>query len=794
MNTPSPVLRLALVRSMALASIALMVAMSLIFPGVQRASAQGADSENRILVFGAADNGTERLRAAQMLRELGPDVDESPTLPQDLSQYSQVWHVSAYDSLSPQDQGSLVDFVNRGGGLYLTGERPCCMPLNSSVQALMRSLTGNQELIVGSTSDIGGPFTFNPSAADGLSRSPRLLVDFVPDSPGQVFGIGGISGRNVFASSPTTAVAAAWDESDMTSGLGRVVLMMDIDYLNKSSAKDVVTNISEFLGAGQICSPDDGAISWNNQVKNCDTISVPGYLRYEAWVPYPARIDISYSIHNGVGECTESRPGPSGQEGRLVVLNCRIDSVSSSSGEIMITATSSDGTVSKRMNRFYPKNDARNVPTGHSPDSNWWDWPDTDGDGIPDHWEQNGVWVNDSFLDLRSEGARVGQMDLFLMLEHEEGHALNSNVRALTADAFRDMEVKDHGSIHAHLMVGQSVPRGFVDGGGYGLYDLVRAQLHTGFASSPWAGGRGVPPIAHWNINIDDSGTDGITGTGWFKSNKSITHLGDEFRSRRPFWPDSAVEFAQATNLAHEVGHQLGLNHHGAEGAPNDDREYHSVMSYAYSIMGVGGRNLRWIGQKEGTITYSDREVVNYDLTLGRSMGQLTFVVGQFGERPSQYEALLNDSGVMLDLDTLQESTELDDHEMLKTAPPSLHHAFADAHAFPPPDEFPEVRGPSAVEVPANDTVDLNVMAEDKSGRPINWTLANESTLGEIEVVEGRLILKAGGNSGFEVLRLRADNGVYSSEEHLIEVSVVAPVNPGPGTGSAGSLGSLGGS
>jgi hypothetical protein len=174
-------------------------------------------SAARVLVFGNSDNGYERDNLGESLRQLGATVEVSAELPAVLGSYNEIWNADAYVDLNPEAEARLVAFVEAGGGLYLTGERPCCEPLNDSVERIVNRLVIGPHVSVGDMGDVDGPFTFNPEATDDVTRVPHVLVDFVPSSPGGLQGIGGVSDRNVLASSETIAVGGVWGDADMVT-------------------------------------------------------------------------------------------------------------------------------------------------------------------------------------------------------------------------------------------------------------------------------------------------------------------------------------------------------------------------------------------------------------------------------------------------------------------------------------------------------------------------------------------------------------------------------------------------
>ena len=164
-----------------------------------------------------------------------------------LDQYTSVWVVMAYEGMTQSEISTLAGYVSGGGNLYLTGERPCCEDLNDSVQQLVNLVVRNGGVEVGDLGDIDGPFTVNPSAAGSIAINPQVLTNFYPDAPGGMAGLGGVTGRNVFVSNGSIPVAGVWDESDMVSGQGRMVVLMDIDWLGNDSRTQWAVNVREFL-------------------------------------------------------------------------------------------------------------------------------------------------------------------------------------------------------------------------------------------------------------------------------------------------------------------------------------------------------------------------------------------------------------------------------------------------------------------------------------------------------------------------------------------------------------------
>jgi hypothetical protein len=212
---------------------------------------------------------------------------------------------------------------------------------------------------------------------------------------------------------------------------------------------------------------------------------------------------------------------------------------------------------------------------------------DEDQDGLPDLWEQHGVYVDGKLLPLDKMGAKVGQRDLFVELDAASGFALrNASIEAVQ-DAFLDHDIDLHvDNGPASLMdpktgaswgalsratVDLAVPArlGSFSGTGdqeryaWGPFDAVKGAA---FDKSR------VPAFRYaLSVNsIDAQGTSGVTRD--LPASDFIVSLG----TRRTI-------AGQAGTFMHELGHALGLHHNGL-----DDRNYNptylSVMNYSFQV------------------------------------------------------------------------------------------------------------------------------------------------------------------------------------------------------------------
>jgi FecR protein len=232
-------------------------------PGTQPPGTPPPMTANGILLYGDANLVPIRgpgFRAAleSDLRTVQPNVLltnlNSPNLPADLSAFGTIWYVGAFNAIGAADQTRLAQFLANGGGLYLTGERECCQALNDSIQSLLRRVVvGGNSIVVASPNDFLLPAAFNPTARGGITMKPNVLTSWFPNGPGEIFGI---SGANVLATIGDTIVSGVWNEADLMGNAGRIVLMMDINWLsddrspapcNDACRRAIIANFLAFL-------------------------------------------------------------------------------------------------------------------------------------------------------------------------------------------------------------------------------------------------------------------------------------------------------------------------------------------------------------------------------------------------------------------------------------------------------------------------------------------------------------------------------------------------------------------
>ncbi|WP_210398029.1 PEP-CTERM sorting domain-containing protein [Motiliproteus sediminis] len=208
-------------------------------------------------IFG--DRSGDRANLASSLVGLGHTVVNTAALATDLSGFDAVWHVGAFSALGSGQQTQLSGYIQSGGGVHLTGERPCCDVMNDSIETLINSLVVGGGVSVGRQGDSGaGTALVNAGVVGGLASAPNLLSGLVLSASGV---ISGVSGDNVFATFNGQTVAAAWDSVDLLGGAGRLSLVMDVNWFSNPGANlAAFANVQTFLEGGAQTQPQAQAV------------------------------------------------------------------------------------------------------------------------------------------------------------------------------------------------------------------------------------------------------------------------------------------------------------------------------------------------------------------------------------------------------------------------------------------------------------------------------------------------------------------------------------------------------
>jgi lysophospholipase L1-like esterase len=219
------------------------------------------NAKQTVLVVGAREDTQNGLHVAAGLRSLGYKVtltmmppltlarrnDISPwTLPK-LSRYSAVWSVTENRGYDSEALARLEEYVAAGGRLYL-GAAPATEGFATTDQELARALLMDTQITVNGSGD-SATASFSSTALDGIAQQPNVLSQMPLHAAGEIYGV---EPRNRFASDAGRIIGAAFDEADMASGRGRLVIYDDewaAADPDPSARNALLENIQDFLEA-----------------------------------------------------------------------------------------------------------------------------------------------------------------------------------------------------------------------------------------------------------------------------------------------------------------------------------------------------------------------------------------------------------------------------------------------------------------------------------------------------------------------------------------------------------------
>ena len=246
---------------------------------------------------------------------------------------------------------------------------------------------------------------------------------------------------------------------------------------------------------------------------------------------------------------------------------------------------------------------------------------DADLDGIPDQAEVAGGTF--AGLDLYAMGVRTNQRDILVEIDYMTSSDPGVTPRAEALA--KVVEVFGAHGITLHLDVGELYaaafdPAAFNLGGGNSLpftagielgdFADARANLYELKAQHMDVRLHAVAHYAIFGNTLTVNGEPGNGGTGELGGNDVLVTLGATGLTTDTAAHTNRLINYQAATLMHELGHNLGLDHGGAD-AHNYKPNYVSVMNYLYAFSG-----LPTIGTAEG-----DRYAYDVLLRGGGSCG-----------------------------------------------------------------------------------------------------------------------------------------------------------------------------
>lgn len=232
--------------------------------GLAASVVPSADAANVALVdpSGRWNGGAKALFQGAPYNDTVTNFNDYASIP-NLNAFDIIWDAAYFLNEGAVQAQRVVDFVNSGRGFYGQVERPCCDSHNQWLQGIVRTLTGDNDIVLGQAGD-------SPSGAASQFLTPdsTILIDpkdirgttFDTQAPGQMAGI---DPARIFATQPGAGgfnVGAAWATTDLVNNAGRLVLVSDVDWLNSlsPSEQDALGNFRKFLLSGEALPPGCG--------------------------------------------------------------------------------------------------------------------------------------------------------------------------------------------------------------------------------------------------------------------------------------------------------------------------------------------------------------------------------------------------------------------------------------------------------------------------------------------------------------------------------------------------------
>jgi len=216
---------------------------------------------------------------------------------------------------------------------------------------------------------------------------------------------------------------------------------------------------------------------------------------------------------------------------------------------------------------------------------------DTDGDGLYDSWEQNGIdGDNDGDIDLVLTGADWQHKDIFVEVDYMPGLRPYSGAINDVKTAFAKAPIQNpdnRNGINLHVIVDQEI--------GYAAWTRVwggfddAKMIYFGTTADQISPNKAaileawklvahyslfINQMAFWNNETAKWDLDKSSGMAELPGNDFMVALGKSGGGDR---------MQQASTFMHELGHNLGL-HHGGKDDINFKPNYLSIMNYMFQF------------------------------------------------------------------------------------------------------------------------------------------------------------------------------------------------------------------
>lgn len=239
---------------------------------------------------------------------------------------------------------------------------------------------------------------------------------------------------------------------------------------------------------------------------------------------------------------------------------------------------------------------------------------DRDGDGLLDDWETNGIDVNNDGmidLDLPTMGADPDRKDLFIEVDRMAFAPFSQNSIDMVETAFAQAPLNNPDNstgIELHVIIDEMIPLQHTIDDQFFAFDVIKATTFGTIAersSSNWPNIKEAKKKVFRYCLFANCQNSGAVGRGETLGNDFIISHGCSTHQS-----DRSI----AITFMHELGHNLGLYHGGADNV-NYKPNYVSVMNYGFrEFTSVRGAPLPIDYSREAIMPLDEQ---NLDETIG---------------------------------------------------------------------------------------------------------------------------------------------------------------------------------